>query len=122
MAELKQQFEAADLTQKKEPKDLPRTKNVTGPAVYYPPGHEMFAKKEESGAWRAEVSTSVSFKNCNSDDFCFRALWRVRRGNTNTKLKRRVNQKVVPALQSYRCACLCVAAFRVLYFNSLMTI
>lgn len=42
-------------TQRKEPKDLPKTKNVTGPAVYYPPGHEMFAKKEESAAWRAEV-------------------------------------------------------------------
>lgn len=41
--------------QKKEPKDLPKTKNVTGPPVYYPPGHEMFAKKEESAAWRAEV-------------------------------------------------------------------
>jgi len=32
----------------------PETKNVSGPPVYYPPGHEMFAKKEESGAWRAE--------------------------------------------------------------------
>lgn len=41
--------------QKKEPKDVPKTKNVTGPPVYYPPGHEMFAKKEESAAWRAEV-------------------------------------------------------------------
>lgn len=49
---LKQQHEDLD---KKEPKDLQRTKNVTGPPVYYPPGHEMFAKKEESGAWRAEV-------------------------------------------------------------------
>lgn len=42
-------------TQKKEVKELPTTKNVTGPPVYYPPGHEMFAKKEEGGAWRAEV-------------------------------------------------------------------
>lgn len=54
---LKQQHE--DL-EKKEPKDLQRTKNVTGPPVYYPPGHEMFAKKEESGAWRAEVRFRIS--------------------------------------------------------------
>lgn len=46
---IKQQHE--NEVQKKE---LPKTKNVTGPPVYYPPG-EMFAKKEESGAWRAEV-------------------------------------------------------------------
>ncbi|XP_037919254.1 leucine-rich repeat extensin-like protein 5 [Hermetia illucens] len=26
------------------------SKNVAGPPVYYPPGHEMFARKEESGA------------------------------------------------------------------------
>lgn len=39
--------------QKKEP--ILKSKNVSGPPVYYPPGHEMFAKKEESGAWRAEV-------------------------------------------------------------------
>lgn len=32
------------------------SKNVAGPPVYYPPGHEMFARKEESGAaYRAGV-------------------------------------------------------------------
>ncbi|XP_055609436.1 rho GTPase-activating protein gacJ [Uranotaenia lowii] len=31
------------------------SKNVAGPPVYYPPGHEMFAKKEsEAAAWRAQ--------------------------------------------------------------------
>lgn len=48
-------------TQVKEQKHLPPTKNVTGPPVYYPPGHEMFAKKEESGAWRAEVIFIIYF-------------------------------------------------------------
>jgi hypothetical protein len=34
------------------------SKNISGPPVYYPPGHEMFAKKEESAAaWRAQVSS-----------------------------------------------------------------
>ncbi|KAF7271030.1 hypothetical protein GWI33_015996 [Rhynchophorus ferrugineus] len=48
---LKQQNADIDDLQKKEPP----TKNVTGPPVYYPPGHEMFAKKEEGGgAWRAQ--------------------------------------------------------------------
>lgn len=46
-----QQSPEADDMQKKEP----ATKNVTGPPVYYPPGHEMFAQKEEGGAWRAQV-------------------------------------------------------------------
>lgn len=51
---LKRQSAEADDTQKKEP--VVKSKNVTGPPVYYPPGHEMFAKKEESeGAWRAQV-------------------------------------------------------------------
>lgn len=36
-------------------KDLPKTKNIAGPPVYYPPNHEMFAHKEESGGYRAEV-------------------------------------------------------------------
>jgi len=49
---LKQKQESNEL-QKKE-KNHPPTKNITGPPVYYPPGHELFAKKEESGAWRAE--------------------------------------------------------------------
>ncbi|CAH0548121.1 unnamed protein product [Brassicogethes aeneus] len=49
---LKRQQEEAD-EQKKEP--VMKAKNVSGPPVYYPPGHEMFAKKEESQAgWRAE--------------------------------------------------------------------
>lgn len=31
------------------------SKNIAGPPVYYPPGHEMFARKEESGAaYRAQ--------------------------------------------------------------------
>ncbi|XP_053672786.1 uncharacterized protein LOC128723100 [Anopheles nili] len=31
------------------------SKNIAGPPVYYPPGHEMFAKKEmEAGGWRAQ--------------------------------------------------------------------
>ncbi|XP_053685034.1 uncharacterized protein LOC128734731 [Sabethes cyaneus] len=34
---------------------LVSSKNIAGPPVYYPPGHEMFAKKEsEAGAWRAQ--------------------------------------------------------------------
>lgn len=55
---LKKQSSEADDTQKKEP--VLKTKNVTGPPVYYPPGHEMFAKKEESeAAWRAQVSNII---------------------------------------------------------------
>lgn len=39
-----------------EPKSA---KNISGPPVYYPPNHELFASKEEGGgAWRAEVSVS----------------------------------------------------------------
>lgn len=49
----RQQKESDDAVQNKEP--ILKSKNVSGPPVYYPPGHEMFAKKEESGAWRAEV-------------------------------------------------------------------
>ncbi|KAG4077015.1 hypothetical protein HA402_016002 [Bradysia odoriphaga] len=31
------------------------TKNIAGPPVYYPPGHELFAKNEQSAAaWRAQ--------------------------------------------------------------------
>lgn len=52
METLKQQNADAEDAQKKEPP----TKNVSGPPVYYPPGHEMFATKEEGGgAWRAQV-------------------------------------------------------------------
>ncbi|KAK4872780.1 hypothetical protein RN001_014809 [Aquatica leii] len=51
---LKQQHQAPiDEVQRKE-RNVPATKNITGPPVYYPPG-EMFLKKEEGGgAWRAE--------------------------------------------------------------------
>lgn len=55
---LKQQSSPPDgeEIQKKE-RTLQPTKNITGAPVYYPPGHEMFAKKEEGGgAWRAQVS------------------------------------------------------------------
>lgn len=53
----KQSSDVGDL-QKKEP--VIKTKNVSGPPVYYPPGHEMFAKKEESeAAWRAQVRNDV---------------------------------------------------------------
>lgn len=32
------------------------TKNLAGPPVYYPPGHELFAKNEQSAAaWKAQV-------------------------------------------------------------------
>lgn len=31
------------------------TKNVAGPAVYYPPGKELFAKSEAQAAWRGKV-------------------------------------------------------------------
>ncbi|XP_060520089.1 uncharacterized protein LOC132698174 [Cylas formicarius] len=50
---LKQQQAEIDDGHKKD--SAPPTKNVSGPPVYYPPGHEMFAKKEEGGGgWRAE--------------------------------------------------------------------
>lgn len=32
------------------------SKNLAGPPVYYPPNHELFTRKEESGAYRAQVS------------------------------------------------------------------
>jgi hypothetical protein len=31
------------------------SKNVAGPPVYYPPNHELFTHKEESGGYRAQV-------------------------------------------------------------------
>jgi hypothetical protein len=36
--------------------DRPKTKNISGPPVYYPPGVELFAKKEDSMAM--QVSTN----------------------------------------------------------------
>lgn len=38
-------------------KDRPKTKNIAGPPVYYPPGVELFAKKEESMAMQVSTST-----------------------------------------------------------------
>lgn len=35
---------------------MPKTRNVAGPPVYYPPNVEMFTQKEESGGYKAEVS------------------------------------------------------------------
>lgn len=32
------------------------SRNLAGPPVYYPPNHELFTRKEESGAYRAQVS------------------------------------------------------------------
>ncbi|CAH1111689.1 unnamed protein product [Psylliodes chrysocephalus] len=49
---LKRQATEAEDLQKKEPPS--KTKNVSGPPVYYPPG-DMFLKKEEGeAAWRAQ--------------------------------------------------------------------
>lgn len=48
---LKRQQE--EVEEKQQP--MQKSKNVSGPPVYYPPGHEMFAKKEEAAGWRAEV-------------------------------------------------------------------
>lgn len=47
---------------KDEQKKIQHTKNVTGPPVYYPPGHDMFTTKTESsggGGWRAEVRYKI---------------------------------------------------------------
>jgi len=44
-------------------KDRPKTKNVAGPPVYYPPGVELFAKKEESMAMQVSTSTKKETKN-----------------------------------------------------------
>ena len=38
-------------------KDRQKTKNIAGPPVYYPPGVELFAKKEESMAMQVSTST-----------------------------------------------------------------
>jgi hypothetical protein len=38
-------------------KDRHLTKNVAGPPVYYPPGVELFTKKEESMAMQVSTST-----------------------------------------------------------------
>lgn len=36
------------------------SRNVAGSPVYYPPGHEMFEKKEEAAVWKASVSSNFS--------------------------------------------------------------
>lgn len=43
-------------------KDRPKTKNIAGPPVYYPPGVELFAKKEESMAMQVSTSTKKEIK------------------------------------------------------------
>ncbi|XP_056643267.1 uncharacterized protein LOC130449462 isoform X1 [Diorhabda sublineata] len=49
---LKQRSSELEDSQKKEPP--PKSKNIAGPPVYYPPG-EMFVKNEEGGeAWRSQ--------------------------------------------------------------------
>lgn len=42
-------------------KALVGSKNITGPPVYYPPNHELFAAKEEA-AYRASVNNWTSWK------------------------------------------------------------
>jgi hypothetical protein len=42
-------------------KDRAKTKNIAGPPVYYPPGVELFAKKDESLA--TQVSTNMENTN-----------------------------------------------------------
>ncbi|KAJ8949982.1 hypothetical protein NQ318_002391 [Aromia moschata] len=86
---LKKQSSEVEDAQKKEP--VSRTKNVSGPPVYYPPGHEMFAKKEEGeAAWRAQH---------NSLQNIFTEVMQKHQANTNMKLKVRVNPKAVVELQ-----------------------
>lgn len=57
-AEMQHKKEVDKLTEasqkKVDVKDLPKSKNIAGPPVYYPPGHEMFSHKEEAGGYRAE--------------------------------------------------------------------
>lgn len=36
------------------------TKNIAGPAVYYPPGQDLFAKSQAQAAWRAKVHINVN--------------------------------------------------------------
>jgi len=43
-------------------KDRQKTKNIAGPPVYYPPGVELFAKKEESMAMQVSTSTKKEIK------------------------------------------------------------
>lgn len=111
---LKQQHGDLD---KKEPKDLQRTKNVTGPPVYYPPGHEMFAKKEEAGAWRAEVRFTNKIPLIVSLylklNLFYREQWLENLANINTRPKVRAKVKVVLVRPSCPFVFPCVADYRV---------
>lgn len=56
------------------------TKNLAGPPVYYPPGHELFAKNEQSAAaWRAQVIIIFCLKRTYSinkyKNFCCESGW-----------------------------------------------
>jgi hypothetical protein len=51
-------------------KDRPKTKNITGPPVYYPPGVELFAKKEETLA--TQVGTSINMESTNYKEIVFK--------------------------------------------------
>lgn len=42
-------------TEKDDKKAVTPSKNITGPPVYYPPNHELFAAKEEA-RYAAQVS------------------------------------------------------------------
>jgi hypothetical protein len=50
-------------------KDRPKTKNIAGPPVYYPPGVELFAKREESLA--TQVSIIFIMESTNYSELVF---------------------------------------------------
>ncbi len=89
------------------------TKNLAGPPVYYPPGHELFAKNEQSAAaWRAQVklfqirNSSVEiFENKKKIFYESRAVTQMVVESTNTKLK--VNRKALVKAEEqwYQFAC-----------------
>jgi hypothetical protein len=58
-AHAKTDMSAAVTTSASAAKDRQKTKNIAGPPVYYPPGVELFAKKEESLATQVSTSTNV---------------------------------------------------------------
>lgn len=111
------------------------TKNIAGPPVYYPPGHELFAKNEQSAAaWRAQVIFFVKISHESDDElksgFCIRVAMPLRVESTNMKLK--VNRKALAKAveQWFQCVChyvvpchvlLCKKAFaQKLYFFRLI--
>lgn len=53
----------------KPPPPIGTSKNVAGPAVYYPPGHTPFAKKEVAG-YQASVSICI-YLVLTEDSQCF---------------------------------------------------